>query len=149
MFIVVVNFPSDLVFDFCDHVFWRSLLCFSPLDSPGSLRASDSAERNMHFRSTAPWLVLLLHLFVLERVLDSKAQDQDYFQEALRTLNRPLGSDDKSRLQKNRTSDLIAKLLQNVHCAEKTGMTQNLCEKVRSTPFLILSWINQWKRNFA
>lgn len=130
---MVVNFPSDLGFDFRDHVFWRSLLCFSPLDSPGSLRASDSADRNMHFRSTAPCLVLLLHLFVLERVLESNAQDQDYLQEALRTLNLPLGSDDKFRLQKNRTSDLITQLLRNVHCAERTGMTQNMCEKVRST----------------
>ncbi|XP_037549867.1 zinc transporter ZIP12-like [Nematolebias whitei] len=92
----------------------------------------------MHFRSTAPCLVLLLHLFVLERVLESNAQDQDYLQEALRTLNLTLGSDDKFRLQKNRTSDLITKLLRDVHCAERTGMTQKMCEKCL-TPSIVLS----------
>uniref|UniRef100_A0A3Q3AP10 Uncharacterized protein n=1 Tax=Kryptolebias marmoratus TaxID=37003 RepID=A0A3Q3AP10_KRYMA len=92
----------------------------------------------MHFRNTAPCLVLLLHLFVLGRVLETKARDQDYLQEALRTLDLPLGSDDKSRLQKNRTSDLITKLLRDVHCAERTGMTQNMCEKCL-TPNIVLS----------
>uniref|UniRef100_A0A1A8J0Y5 Zinc transporter ZIP12 n=2 Tax=Nothobranchius kuhntae TaxID=321403 RepID=A0A1A8J0Y5_NOTKU len=88
----------------------------------------------MHFRSTAPCLVLLLHLCMLE----GEAQDQEYLQEALRTLDLSLGRADKLGLQRNQTGLLINKLLRDVHCAERTGMTQNMCKKCL-TPDTVLS----------
>uniref|UniRef100_A0A3B3UXA3 Zinc transporter ZIP12 n=1 Tax=Poecilia latipinna TaxID=48699 RepID=A0A3B3UXA3_9TELE len=90
----------------------------------------------MRFWSSAPCLVLLLHLCELGRVTGGKARDWHYLPETLRTLGLPLGSDEKPTLQKNRTGLLITKLLQDVHCAERTGFTQDMCEKVR--PALLL-----------
>ncbi|XP_023181830.1 zinc transporter ZIP12 isoform X3 [Xiphophorus maculatus] len=92
----------------------------------------------MRFWSSAPCLVLLLHLCELGRVTGGKAQDQQYLQETLRALGLPLGSDEKPTLQKNRTGLLITKLLQDVHCAERTGITQDMCEKCL-TPNVALS----------
>uniref|UniRef100_A0A3B5LTB0 Zinc transporter ZIP12 n=1 Tax=Xiphophorus couchianus TaxID=32473 RepID=A0A3B5LTB0_9TELE len=92
----------------------------------------------MRFWSSAPCLVLLLHLCELGRVTGGKAQDQQYLQETLRTLGLPLGSDEKPTLQKNKTGLLITKLLQDVHCAERTGITQDMCEKCL-TPNVALS----------
>ncbi|KAK5600461.1 hypothetical protein CRENBAI_019717 [Crenichthys baileyi] len=87
----------------------------------------------MHFRSLAPCLVLLLHLCELGRVTEGKVHDQEYLQLALRTLGLPLESDEKPTLQKNRIGLLITKLLHDVHCAERTGITQDMCEKCLTT----------------
>uniref|UniRef100_A0A3B3XW31 Zinc transporter ZIP12 n=1 Tax=Poecilia mexicana TaxID=48701 RepID=A0A3B3XW31_9TELE len=92
----------------------------------------------MRFWSSAPCLVLLLHLCELGRVTGGKAQDWHYLPETLRTLGLPLGSNEKPTLQKNRTGLLITKLLQDVHCAERTGFTQDMCEKCL-TPNVALS----------
>ncbi|XP_007555722.1 zinc transporter ZIP12 [Poecilia formosa] len=92
----------------------------------------------MRFWSSAPCLVLLLHLCELGRVTGGKARDWHYLPETLRTLGLPLGSDEKPTLQKNRTGLLITKLLQDVHCAERTGFTQDMCEKCL-TPNVALS----------
>ncbi|KAM4534429.1 zinc transporter ZIP12-like isoform 2-T3 [Odontesthes bonariensis] len=83
----------------------------------------------MRFRSTAPCFLLLLHLFLLGRALEGKRQNQGYLLEAVRALDLPLGSTSEPQLQKNKISVLIAKLLRHVHCAERTGITQDMCEK--------------------
>ncbi len=79
----------------------------------------------MRFRSSAPTLLLLLLcLCLLGGVLEVKGQ---YLQEALSALDLP---GDEPRLQKNHTGVLITKLLQVVHCAERTGTSQDICGKV-------------------
>ncbi|XP_072234636.1 zinc transporter ZIP12-like isoform X2 [Leuresthes tenuis] len=83
----------------------------------------------MRFRSTAPCLLLLLHLCLLGRALEGKSPNQGYLPDAVRALDLPLGSTSEPQLQKNRISVLIAKLLRHVHCAERTGVTQDMCEK--------------------
>lgn len=89
----------------------------------------------MHFRSSAPTLLLLLLLCLLE----VKGQERGYLQEALRALDLPLGTDGEPQLQKNHTGFLITKLLRAVHCAERTGTSQDICDKVSPTPVLMLS----------
>lgn len=90
----------------------------------------------MHLRSSAPTLLLLLPLCLLGRVLEVKGQEQGYMQEALTALDLPLDTDNKPQLQKNHTGILISKLLQAVHCAERTGISQDVCDKVR--PILLM-----------
>lgn len=87
----------------------------------------------MHFRSGAPTLLLLLCL------LEVRGQERGYLREALGALDLPLGANDEPQLQKNHTGILIAKLLRAVHCAERTGTSQDVCNKVRATPVLMLS----------
>ncbi|XP_047424806.1 zinc transporter ZIP12-like [Mugil cephalus] len=82
----------------------------------------------MHFRSSALCL-LLLHLCLLWTVLEVKGQNQGFLPEVLKVLDLPLGKHDEPRLQKNRTSVLIATLLRAVNCAEQTGSSQDMCEK--------------------
>lgn len=85
----------------------------------------------MHFRSSASTLLLLLlSLCLLGRVLEVKGQEREYLQEALRALDLPLGTNEP-QLQKNHTGILITKLLRAVHCAERTGTSQDVCDKVR------------------
>nr|XP_033494273.1 zinc transporter ZIP12-like [Epinephelus lanceolatus]XP_033494274.1 zinc transporter ZIP12-like [Epinephelus lanceolatus] len=87
----------------------------------------------MHFRTTAPTLLLLLCL------LEVRGQERGYLQGALRALDLPLGADDNEpRLHKNHTGVLITKLLQVVHCAEQTGTSQDGCNKCL-TPDVALS----------
>ncbi|XP_076617704.1 zinc transporter ZIP12-like [Chaetodon auriga] len=92
----------------------------------------------MHFRSSAPTLLLLLCLCLLARVLEVKGQEPGYLQEALRALDLPLGTNGQPQLQKNHTGILITKLLQAVHCAERTGTSQDVCDKCL-TPDVALS----------
>ncbi|TMS08985.1 zinc transporter ZIP12 isoform X1 [Larimichthys crocea] len=83
----------------------------------------------MHFRSSASTLLLLLlSLCLLGRVLEVKGQEREYLQEALRALDLPLGTNEP-QLQKNHTGILITKLLRAVHCAERTGTSQDVCDK--------------------
>lgn len=86
--------------------------------------------------STWCLLLLLLYFCPLGRMLEVKGQEQGYLQEALRSLNLPVGPDNKAQLQKNRTGVLITTLLQAVRCAERTGSSQDMCEKVTLTPVL-------------
>ncbi|XP_054479290.1 zinc transporter ZIP12-like [Anoplopoma fimbria] len=88
----------------------------------------------MHFRSSAPTLLLLLLLCQRE----VRGQEPGYLQEALRALDLPLGTNDGPRLQKNHSGILITKLLQEVHCAERTGTSQDVCNKCL-TPDVVLS----------
>ncbi|XP_069552414.1 zinc transporter ZIP12-like [Brachyistius frenatus] len=86
----------------------------------------------MHFRSSAPCLfllLLLLHFCLLVRVLEVKGQDRGYLPGALRALNLPLGTDEQPQLHRDRTGVLIGTLLRAVHCAERTGISQDMCEK--------------------
>ncbi|CAN9506367.1 unnamed protein product [Ophioblennius macclurei] len=93
----------------------------------------------MHFRNSAPrLLLLLLHLCLLMRGLEVKGQDQGYLQEALTALDLPLGTISEVKLQKDRTSELISALLEAVHCAEQTGTSQDTCEKCL-TPDVVFS----------
>ncbi|XP_037613481.1 zinc transporter ZIP12-like isoform X1 [Sebastes umbrosus] len=85
----------------------------------------------MHFRST-----LLLLLCLLE--LEVRGQERGYLQEALGALDLPLGTNDEPQLQKNHTGVLISKLLGAVHCAERTGTSQDVCGKCL-TPDVALS----------
>ncbi|XP_034416321.1 zinc transporter ZIP12-like [Cyclopterus lumpus] len=86
----------------------------------------------MQFSGSAPTLLLLLLLCQLE----VRGQERGYLQEALRALD--LGTDEKPQLQKNHTGILIAKLLREVHCAERTGTSQDVCGKCL-TPEVALS----------
>ncbi|KAM9337346.1 zinc transporter ZIP12-like [Symphorus nematophorus] len=92
----------------------------------------------MHFRSSAPSFLLLLRLCLLGRWVEVRGQERGYLQEALRALDLPQGTDDEPQLQKNHTSILIARLLQAVHCAERTGTSQDICDKCL-TPDIALS----------
>ncbi|KAM9332271.1 zinc transporter ZIP12-like [Pholidichthys leucotaenia] len=91
----------------------------------------------MQFRSSVQWL-LLLYFGNLGWVLEVKGKELGYLPEALRALGLPLRMDDEPRLQKNRTSDLIATLLQAVRCTERTGTSQEMCEKCL-TPDVVFS----------
>nr|XP_020442105.1 zinc transporter ZIP12 [Monopterus albus]XP_020442106.1 zinc transporter ZIP12 [Monopterus albus] len=88
----------------------------------------------MDFRSSDP--ILLLFLCLLGTALDGKQQERGYLQEALRTLDVPLGREEEPQLQKNYTGVLITTLLQAVHCAEWTS--QDNCDKCL-TPDIALS----------
>lgn len=81
----------------------------------------------MHFRRSAPTL-LLLRLCLL--VLEVKGQEQGNLQEALSALDLPPSTEGEPWLLKNHTGLLITKLLQAVHCAERTGTSQDICGKV-------------------
>uniref|UniRef100_A0A4W6CAL9 Uncharacterized protein n=1 Tax=Lates calcarifer TaxID=8187 RepID=A0A4W6CAL9_LATCA len=109
-----------------------------PLASPGRSRVSDSPGRNMHFRNSAPLLLLLLPFCLLGKVLEVRGQEWGYLQEALKALGLPPGLDDQPQLQKNKTDVLITTLLQAVHCAEQTGTSQDICDKCL-TPDVALS----------
>ncbi|KAM6908553.1 zinc transporter ZIP12 isoform 1-T1 [Lycodopsis pacificus] len=89
----------------------------------------------MHFRGSAPTLLLLLLLLCQPEV---RGQEPGYLQEALGALDLPPGTDEKPQLQKNHTGILITKLLQDVHCAERTGTSQDVCGKCL-TPDVALS----------
>uniref|UniRef100_A0A3P8T9K0 Zinc transporter ZIP12 n=1 Tax=Amphiprion percula TaxID=161767 RepID=A0A3P8T9K0_AMPPE len=102
----------------------------------------------MHFRSSALCLLLLLLcLCVLGRVLKVEGQEQAYLSEALGALNLPLGMEDEPRLQRNRTNVLISTLLHAVHCAERTGMSQDMCEKCL-TPDVALSVLEDDEKTY-
>ncbi|XP_028289108.1 zinc transporter ZIP12-like isoform X2 [Parambassis ranga] len=92
----------------------------------------------MHIRHSALCLLLLLYLCLMGRVLEVKGKDKEYLSETLQALHLPQGMDDKPQLEKNRTGVLIATLLHKVHCAERTGSSQDMCEKCL-TPDVALS----------
>lgn len=76
----------------------------------------------MHLWSSAPFLLLLC-------LLEAKGHKLGYMQQALMALKLPLETEEP-QLQKNHTGILIAKILQVVHCAERTGTSQDNCDKV-------------------
>lgn len=82
----------------------------------------EEAGRNMHLWSNAPFLLLLC-------LLEAKGHELGHMQQALTALKLPLETEEP-QLQKNHTSILIAKILQVVHCAERTGTSQDNCDKV-------------------
>lgn len=84
----------------------------------------------MHLRSAASILLLLLCL------LKVNAQEGGYLQRALVALDLPLETDPEPRLLKNDTSVLITKILQAVHCAQRTGTSQDICDQVRPVLFI-------------
>lgn len=85
-------------------------------------------------------MLLLLLLCLLGRVLEVRGQERGYLQEALRVLDLPLGTNNEPQLLKNHTGILITKLLRAVRCAEWTGTSQDICDKVRPPPALMLSY---------
>lgn len=113
------------------------LLCDKPFASPGSLRESGGLGRNMHFRSSAHLSLLLLLLCLLGNILEVKGQERGHLQDVQRALDLPLGTDNEPRFQKNHTGILITTLLRTVHCAEQTGNTQDVCDKVRPSPVFV------------
>ncbi|TNN57918.1 Zinc transporter ZIP12 [Liparis tanakae] len=88
----------------------------------------------MEFSGSAPTLLLLLLLGQLE----VRGHERGSLQEALGALNLPLATGEKPQLHKNHTGVLIAKLLREVHCAERTGTSQDVCDKCL-TPEVALS----------
>ncbi|XP_062297728.1 zinc transporter ZIP12-like isoform X2 [Scomber scombrus] len=95
----------------------------------------------MHFRSSAPLLLLLLLLLLvclLGSILEVRGQELGHLQEAQRALDLPLGTDVEPRFQKNHTGILITTLLRAVHCEERTGISQDICDKCL-TPDIALS----------
>ncbi|XP_068604162.1 zinc transporter ZIP12-like [Brachionichthys hirsutus] len=94
----------------------------------------------MQLRRSAPTLMLLplLPLCLLGRMWEVKGQEPEHLQEALRALDLPLGMDGEPQLQKNHISILIAELLHAVRCAERTGTSQDVCDKCL-TPDVALS----------
>lgn len=103
-------------------------LSFNFLISVWSLRKAESSDgdRNMNFRSAASCLLLLL----FSPLGAQTSKDQGNLSALLKGLD--LSTGDKPQLQ-NTTSVLISKVLQAVECAERTGMTQNTCKKVKPT----------------
>lgn len=82
-------------------------------------------------RSSAPLLLLLLCS------LEVNAQEGGYLQRALAALDLPSETDPEPRLLKNYTGVLIARTLQAVHCAQRTGTSQDDCEQVRPVPLIL------------
>ena len=81
----------------------------------------------MWFRSNALPL-MLLHFGLLGMAPGVKGQEEvGYLQPALRALGFP---DAQPRLYKNQTSALLSVILKAVRCPERTGTTQELCDKV-------------------
>ncbi|CAJ1082521.1 zinc transporter ZIP12-like [Xyrichtys novacula] len=101
----------------------------------------------MHFRGSGPTLLLLLHLWLSGNTLEVVEQKQGYMQDALRALNLPLGTNEEPKLLRNHTSILITKLLQAVHCAEQTGVSQDVCEKCL-TPEVVLSVLKDDQKTY-
>ncbi|XP_038153801.1 zinc transporter ZIP12-like [Cyprinodon tularosa] len=102
----------------------------------------------MYFRSSALCLVLLLHLCQLGRVTKGKTQDQEYLRGTLRALGLPLETDEKPTLQNSKIGLLIKKLLQDVHCAERMGITLDMCEECL-TPSRALSVLENDRINLT
>ncbi|XP_056869641.1 zinc transporter ZIP12-like isoform X1 [Takifugu flavidus] len=102
----------------------RLLVLPSPEQVPGSSRIPDHLRGNMHLRSSAS-IVLLLLLCLLK----VNAQEGGYLQRALVALDLPLENDPEPRLLKNYTGVLITKVLQAVHCAQRTGTSQDICDQ--------------------
>lgn len=109
----------------------RLLVLPSPEQVPGSLRIPDHLRGNMHLRSSASILLLLLLC-----LLKVNAQEGGYLQRALVALDLPLETDPEPRLLKNNTGVLITKVLQAVHCAQRTGTSQDICDQVRPELFI-------------
>ena len=57
-------------------------------------------------------------------------------QGALTALDLPPDSNNKPQLLRNHTGILITKLLQAMHCAERTETSQDICDKVM--PILLM-----------
>ncbi|XP_026217246.1 zinc transporter ZIP12 isoform X2 [Anabas testudineus] len=82
---------------------------------------------------------LLLQIFcLLGAVLEVRGQERGYLQAALRALGLPLRTGEEPQLQKNHTGVLITRLLWAVHCPERTGTSQDVCNKCL-TPNIALS----------
>uniref|UniRef100_A0A8D3AJT2 Zinc transporter ZIP12 n=1 Tax=Scophthalmus maximus TaxID=52904 RepID=A0A8D3AJT2_SCOMX len=92
----------------------------------------------MHFRSSPTLMLFLPPLCLLGTVVKVTGQEWGYLHEALKALDLPLGMDNETQLQKNKTGVLITSLLQAVHCAERTGTSQEICEMCL-TPSIALS----------
>lgn len=89
----------------------------------------------MRFWSHAVPTLLLLPLCLLGRIVEGQAPEQGkergYLQEAIRALQ--LGS--QTQLQRDQTGFLLSTVLQAVHCAERIGGSQELCDRVRPRMF--------------
>ncbi|XP_029385324.1 zinc transporter ZIP12-like isoform X1 [Echeneis naucrates] len=83
----------------------------------------------MHFRNSESFLLFLLPLCLLGGFLEVNGQEWGYLQEALKALDLAPGMENEPQLQKNKTDVLISTLLQAVHCAERTGTSQDMCDK--------------------
>ncbi|KAL6097705.1 slc39a12 [Pungitius sinensis] len=95
----------------------------------------------MHFRGSAPTfhlLLLLLLLLLCQLEVRGGREEPEYLKAALRALDLRPGADEKPRLQKNHTGVLIARLLREVHCAQRTGAAQDVCGECL-TPEVALS----------
>uniref|UniRef100_A0A673WC29 Zinc transporter ZIP12 n=1 Tax=Salmo trutta TaxID=8032 RepID=A0A673WC29_SALTR len=92
----------------------------------------------MRFWTHAVPTLLLLPLCLLGRIVEGQAPEQGkergYLQEAIRALQ--LGS--QTQLQRDQTGFLLSTVLQAVHCAERIGGSQELCDRCL-TPDLVLS----------
>ncbi|KAM9839256.1 zinc transporter ZIP12-like [Aulostomus maculatus] len=88
----------------------------------------------MHSRRGAP---LFLLLCLLGRVLEVKGQEQGHLQEARTALDLPSDAGDEPYFQKDHVGILISSLLQAVHCAERTGTSQDVCEKCLTPDFAL------------
>lgn len=87
----------------------------------------------MYLRSSAPVLLLLLSLCLLGSALEVKGQEWGYLREALKASDLLSWMDNQPQLERNKTGVLITTLLRAVHCAERTGTSQDICDKVSST----------------
>lgn len=80
----------------------------------------------------------LLLLSLLGRVLEVKGQEQGRLQEVRRALDLTPDTEDEPHLQKSHIGILITRLLVAVHCAEQTGTSQDVCDKVRPSTLQML-----------
>ncbi|KAJ8010372.1 hypothetical protein DPEC_G00074380 [Dallia pectoralis] len=76
---------------------------------------------------------LLLHPCLLGRIMEVQSQKGGYLQEAIRAL--PLMS--QTQLQREQTGVLLSAVLQAVHCAERTGGSQELCDRCLTTDLFL------------
>ncbi|XP_061521723.1 zinc transporter ZIP12-like isoform X2 [Phycodurus eques] len=79
---------------------------------------------NMCFRRFTVPHVLLLLMCLLGRV-----QAESNLKEVLRVLDLPFDPDEEAHLQKNHIGVLVSAILLAVNCPEKTGASQEVCDK--------------------
>nr|XP_057915906.1 zinc transporter ZIP12-like isoform X2 [Doryrhamphus excisus] len=100
----------------------------------------------MWFGRAAPSSLLLI-ICLLGTVRVDTGQDQDHLQEVLRALDLPLAADEESRLPKTQISFLLATLLLAVDCQERTGASQDVCDKCLK-PDVVLSVLEDEKKAY-
>ncbi|XP_061660902.1 zinc transporter ZIP12-like isoform X2 [Syngnathoides biaculeatus] len=75
------------------------------------------------------WRFTVPHFLLLLTCLPGRDQAESNLKEVLRVLDLPFSPDEEAHLQKNHIGVLISAILVAVNCPEKTGGSQEVCDK--------------------